>query len=372
MSRTEEGLAFVPTLAMGTERQEHPEGAMMKACAFKSYGLDKLEVMHVPKPVVEKEGEVLVKVHAAALNPIDKIRLSGRMRFILAEPKWPAVLGYDAAGVVESVHESVKHVKVGDQVFVRLKKPSQGSLAEYCVAHENLVATMPSNMTFEQAASLPLAGMTALQALERGGVKEGDRVFITGGAGGVGSLAIQLAKNVFKCSVVATTASAGEKTELVKSLGADIVVDYRNADFEKELSKEEKFDFGFDTTNESHRIPSLLKPGSHCVTVAGTPTINELERRMNKRALLLVRFFLWAGANRAAMKAATHNKVEWSYMFLNPNRDSLNQLKTAVEDDQLRAVIDSVQPMDNFQVSLDRLVSGRSKGKCVVNIIPCE
>lgn len=344
----------------------------MRAVVFAKYGLGNLVLENnVPKPVVQKSGHVLIKVCAASLNPIDKIRLNGGLRFINPEPAWPALIGYDASGVIEQVAEGGSgDFKVGDEVYVRLKDPSQGSLAEFCVADERLVAKKPTNMSFEQAASLPLAWMTALQALRRCGVQEGCRVLITGGAGGVGSAAIQLAKHVFKAGFVATTASPGEKTELCKSLGADVVVNYRQDKFEEILASEDKFDFGFDTTNESHRIPSLIKEGGQVVTVAGTPTVEELTLRSGKTPPFFVRFFLWFARNKAAMKAAAKHNVKWSYLFLSPNGDDLRFLARASEEGQIKAVIDGVQPFEDFQKSFDRLISGRSKGKNVIKV--CE
>lgn len=342
----------------------------MKAAVFDKYGLGELKLKSdVPKPVITKPDEVLIKVHAAAINPIDKIRLAGGLKMINPEPAWPALIGYDAAGVVEQVGEGASgDFAVGDEVYVRLKDASQGSIAEYCKAKKELVAKKATNMSFEEAASLPLAWMTALQALQRGEVKEGQRVFITGGAGGVGTAAIQLAKHYFKCAVVATTASEGEKTELCKSLGADIVVNYRTEKFEEKLLSEPKFDFGFDTTNESHRVPVLVKEGGHVVTVSGVPTTDELTLRSGKTQPWFVRLFLWARRNKAAINAAKQNKNKWSYMFLSPNGDDLRLLAKLSEDGSIKAVIDAVQPFEDFQKSFDKLISGRSKGKNVIKI----
>lgn len=351
-------------------RSPHPDNLTMKAVGFSDYVKDgKLELFKdLPKPTIEEEGEILIKVHAASLNPIDKIRWEGGLKILRPEKTWPAIIGYDAAGVIEQVHEKIScGLKVGDEVYVRTTKQCQGTLAEYCVAHESLVTLKPKNFSFEEAASIPLAGVTAYQAFLRGGVKEGDRVIISGGAGGVGTIAIQIAKHVLKCSVVATTASAGEKTELCKSLGADIVVNYRENDFEVELGKEEKFDFAFDTTNESHKMPSLLKPGSKCVTIAGTPSLDEISK--NGSPGLIVKFFLWWTRNKAAMNAAKKNEVEWSYLFLNPNAADLAKLTDAAESDQLKATIDNVCSLEEFQKSVDKLVSGRSKGKNILKLV---
>jgi len=344
----------------------------MRAVGFDKYGLGELRLKSdVPVPVASKAGELLIKVHASSINPVDIIRLQGGLKMVTPEPAWPALIGYDAAGVVAAVADGgAGAFSVGDAVFVRLKDVSQGSLSEFVVAHEQLVALKPNNMSFEQAASLPLAWVTALQALRRGGVKEGHRVVITGGAGGVGTAAIQLAKHVFKCSVVVTTASPGDKTDLVMELGADIVVNYRADKFEDKLVTEEKFDFAFDTTNESHKMCALVKEGGHVVTVAGTPTVAELTLINGTALPWFVRMFLWLKRNKAAMSNAAACKVHWSYMFLSPNGDDLRVLAKASEDGQIKAVIDAVHPMEDFQKAFDRLISGRSKGKNVIKI--CE
>jgi alcohol dehydrogenase len=329
----------------------------MRAVVFDKYGLGELRLKRdVPVPVASKAGELLIKVHASSINPVDLFRLQGGLKMMTPEPAWPALIGYDAAGVVAAVAiGGTGAFSVGDAVFVRLKDASQGSLSEFVVAHEQLVALKPTNMSFEQAASLPLAWMTALQALRRGGVKEGHRVVITGGAGGVGTAAIQLAKHTFKCSVVATTAKLGDNTDLVTELGADIVVDYRADKFEDKLATEEKFDFAFDTTNESHKMCALVKEGGHVVTIAGTPTAAELAAVSGTAPPWFVRIFLWLKRNVAAAAAAKCN-VHWSYMFLSPNGDDLRVLAKAAEDGQIKAVIDAVHPMEHFQKAFDRLM----------------
>ena len=153
-------------------------------------------------------------------------------------------------------------------------------MAEYCVADTANVVMKPDNLTFEEAASIPLVGMTALQALKSSGLKEGDRIFISGGAGGVGTIAIQLAKNVFKAGLVVTTASKGEKENLCKSLGADVVINYKNTRFDEVYggSNDEKFDVCFDTTAESHEMSKIVKEGGKIVTIAGMPTLEEIRR----------------------------------------------------------------------------------------------
>ena len=193
----------------------------MRGFVLRRYG-KAMETREVPSPVAGP-GEVLIRVHAAGLNSIDYKQRDGKMRGIVGL-KLPIVAGSELSGVVQAVGSGVTRVSVGDRVFARVDKAKLGAFAEYTAVDENFVARMPASLDFAQAAALPLAGLAALQALrDELAVKQGDRVFISGGAGGVGTFAIQLAK--WMGAEVTTTASPrGE--ELVKSLGADRVIDY--------------------------------------------------------------------------------------------------------------------------------------------------
>merc|ERR1712224_432352 len=216
----------------------------------------------------------------------------------------------------------------------------------------------------EEAAAMPLAAVTAMQAFKRLGLKEGDKIAITGGAGGVGTYAIQIAKHVFKAHV-ATTASAGEKFELVKSLGADVVVDYRSEKFEN-VPKD--YDYGFDTVNESDRLCEVVKKGGKVVTIAGSPSIDEMTNKFGPQ-ILPVRLYMWYIKNHKAQSAASKNGVDWSYMFLSPNASDLETLAGWVEDGKVKSVLDMAVPFESFQQAVDRLVSGRAKGKCVIKVV---
>lgn len=267
----------------------HPNEESMNAVCFTSFGSnsDSLSIMSIPKPSVEKPNEVLIKVYACALNPIDKIRLSGGLATLLPEPYEASVLGYDVSGVVEEVaEESSQSFQVGDEVFVRLNGMKFGAMAEYVVCAVPEVAKKPSNISFSEAAAVPLAGLTALQSLRRGGVKEGSKVFIPGGAGGVGSLAIQIAKKMLKASHVCTTASTGIGTDICNKAGADKVIDYRSQDVE-EVLKGEDFDMIFDTMNQAHLMGGMLKKGGKVISIAGTPTIEAIESTGAKASLVV-------------------------------------------------------------------------------------
>jgi len=361
----------------------HPKGETMKAVCFSSFGKDPknvLEVKTIPKPFIdsgssdkdESQELLLIKVHACALNPIDKVRLNGDMASIQPEQfSDNNVLGYDVSGVVEETSSTSGDFKVGDEVYVRLAGMTYGALAEYVVCNAKEVAKKPTTISFSEAASFPLAGLTAYQSLKRGGVKEGSKVFIPGGAGGVGSIAIQIAKNVLKAGYVCTTASPGKGTELCTELGADRVIDYKSEDFETVL-KGEDFDMAFDTMNQASKMGPLLKKGGKIISISGNPTIQAIEGSLpdGKSAGFIVKMIMFAIRNRKAEKAARSAGGSWEYIFMHPSGDDLKELGAYLERGEIKAVIDTeADGIDNFMTAVDKLWSGRSKGKCVIKIV---
>ncbi|GLT31891.1 hypothetical protein SLA2020_065920 [Shorea laevis] len=246
----------------------------MKAFVYSEYGhhatVLKLKT-DVPVPEV-KEDEVLIKVVAAGLNPVDIKRIHGV--FKAADPPFPTVPGYDVAGVVVKVGSKVKNIKEGDEVYgfiseKPLDHPKQyGTLAEYTAIEEKLLAPKPKNLSFAEAAGLPIAIETAYEGLERTGFSAGKSILILGGAGGIGSLLIQLTKHVYGASRVAATSSTG-KLNLLKKLGADLVIDYTKENFE---DLPEKFDVVYDAVGQSDRALKAVKEGGRVVTIIGAVT----------------------------------------------------------------------------------------------------
>ena len=248
-------------------------------------------------------------------------------------------------------------------------------MAQYCVADTSNVVLKPENLTFEEAASIPLVGLTALQVLKASGLKEGDSIFISGGAGGVGTMAIQLAKHVFKARLVVTTASNGEKEKLCKSLGADVVVDYKTTKFEEVYGgvNAEKFDVCFDTTAESLKMAAIVKDGGYIVTIAGMATLEEL-RRIGGTAWIL-KLFVKRRVKRKEYKAAQSKNADWDYLFLSPSQDDLSTLAGHLQSGLIKPVLDGVWDFhsedseEGWQGAFNRSFSGRAKGKCVVQIV---
>ncbi|XP_077244084.1 2-methylene-furan-3-one reductase-like [Tasmannia lanceolata] len=242
----------------------------MKAWVYGEYG--GVNVLKLDSKVLVpevKEDQVLIKVVAAALNPVDAKRMMGK--FKATDSPLPTVPGYDVAGVVVKVGSQVKTLKVGDEVYgdineKALENPKQyGSLAEYTAVEEKLLAPKPKNLDFLQAAGLPLAIETAYEGLERAGFSAGKSILVLGGAGGVGTLVVQLAKQVFGASRVAATSSTG-KLELLKSLGVDLPIDYTKENFE---DLPEKFDVVYDTVGQCDRAVKALKEGGTVVVLTG-------------------------------------------------------------------------------------------------------
>lgn len=284
------------------------------------------------------------------------------------EPFETSVLGYDIAGVVEEVgEEAASSFKVGDEVFSRLKGMYYGAMAEYVICAVPELAKKPANISFSEAAAVPLAGLTALQSLRRGQVKEGSKVFIPGGAGGVGSIAIQIAKKMLGAAHVCTTASPGAGTEICKQAGADQIIDYRSQDFE-EVLKGEEFDMAFDTMNQSVKMASTIKKGGKIVSISGTPTIEAIAEKYPSPSYM-IRTVMFLSRNRAAERAAAKNGGTWEYIFMNPSGKDLSELASYLERGDIKPVIDTeADGLENFKVAVDKLMSGRSKGKCVIKV----
>ncbi|KAG4911498.1 hypothetical protein AAZX31_19G008200 [Glycine max] len=246
----------------------------IKAWVYYEYGnieeILKFE-SNIPIPDI-KEDQVLIKVVAAALNPADYMRALGFFKD--TDAPLPIVPGFDAAGVVVRVGSKVSKFKVGDEVYGDIieyawnNPKTIGTLAEYTATEEKVLAHKPSNLSFIEAASLPAAIITAYQGFDKIEFSAGKSILVLGGAGGVGSLVIQLAKHVFGASKVAATAST-PKQDLLRSLGADLAIDYTKENFEELV---EKFDVVYDTVGESNKALKAVKEGGKVVTIVPPAT----------------------------------------------------------------------------------------------------
>ncbi|MFT4601413.1 MAG: NADPH:quinone reductase-like Zn-dependent oxidoreductase, partial [Arenicella sp.] len=237
----------------------------MKALQIVKYGdiQDSLAFNEISKPNIEAN-DVLIEVKAAAINPIDKSIVLGNLQGMLPIP-FPSTTAYDVSGVVIEKGNDVSTLEIGDLVYSRVPQEQMGTIAEYVAVNSMAVSKKPGNISFEEAASLPLAGLTALQSLEYAGIKENDKVLIHAGSGGVGSFAIQYAKA--KGAYVYTTTSTNN-VQWVKDLGADRVIDYKTEDY-KTIVKDA--DIVFDTLGQSYTAEAfeVVKEGGKVVSVVG-------------------------------------------------------------------------------------------------------
>jgi alcohol dehydrogenase len=304
--------------------------------------------------------EVLVEVHAAAINLLDSKIRSGEFKLILPY-KRPFVLGHDMAGVVTRVGAQVQQFKVGDEVYARPADHRIGTFAEYIAVKEADLALKPKKLTMEEAASIPLVGLTAWQALiEKGALKRGQKVFIQAGSGGVGTFAIQLAKHLG--ATVATTTSAAN-IELVKSLGADVVIDYRKDDFEKVLH-------GYDLVLNSQDAKTLekslrvLKSGGKLISISGPPDPDFAEEIGAPWFVKLIMRILSFGVRKKAKRL----KVDFSFLFMKASGEQLKKISSLIDSDVIIPVIDKVFPFQSINEAISYVESGRAKGKVVIKI----
>jgi NADPH:quinone reductase-like Zn-dependent oxidoreductase len=326
----------------------------MKALQIIKYGeiKDSLAFNDVNQPSVQAN-DVLIEVKAAAINPIDKSIILGNLQGMLPIPL-PSTSAYDVSGIVVEIGNEVSNFEIGDLVYSRVPQEQMGTLAEFVAVTSNAVSKKPGNISFEEAASLPLAGLTALQSLEYAGIKENDKVLIHAGSGGVGSFAIQYAKA--KGAYVYTTTSTSN-VEWVKELGADRVIDYKTEDY-KAIVKDAYIVFDTLGKNYTTEAFAVVKKGGMVVSVVGP--LDEESAKMFGMADYKLPTEL---SNLVSEKEAAYK-----FIFMHPNGSHLGEIKALVEDDKIKPIIDKVYPFSESIEAFTHLASGRAKGKIVVKI----
>jgi NADPH:quinone reductase-like Zn-dependent oxidoreductase len=331
----------------------------MRALVLSRYGGPKHTALtDVPRPS-PGTCELLVQVHAAGLNPVDFKTRAGALKIVRNYPL-PIVMGNELSGVVEAVGPGVTRFAKGDRVFARVDKDRMGAFAEYAVVHENHTARMPASLDFPSAAAVPLAALTALQALrDELNVGAGQRVFIPGGAGGVGTFAIQIAKHL--SAHVATTASPRGEA-LVKRLGADVVIDYSRDRFEDQLSG---YDCAFDLLGGDTlaRLCSVLKPGGRVVSIAGMPEPVTARKDLGRGRGLAALF--WVASLNTRLRAARHG-LSYRYLLMHPSGTDLSYLASLIDAQKIEVVIDRVFPFAEAKEAMAYLERGHAKGKVVL------
>jgi NADPH:quinone reductase-like Zn-dependent oxidoreductase len=318
-----------------------------------------LRLADMPDPRIGAN-DVLVRIHATAINLLDSKVRDGEFKLFLPY-RPPFILGHDLAGTVLRVGANVRQFKAGDEVYGRPRDHRVGTFAEKIAVDAADLAPKPTSLSMEQAASIPLVGLTAWQALvEVGKVRPGQKVFIQAGSGGVGTFAIQLAKHLG--ATVATTTSA-KNAELVRSLGADVVIDYKTQDFERVLS-------GYDLVLNSQDAKTLaksvnvLKPGGKLISISGPPDVSFAK---SLRLNFILRFVMRM-LSRGILKKAKARGVDYSFLFMRAEGQQLHEIAKLIDAGAIRPVVDKVYPFAQTPEALAYVETGRAKGKVVVAI----
>jgi len=332
----------------------------MKAFVLDRYAKNSaLRFGDVPEPAL-RDDDVLVEIHSAGLNLLDSKIRDGAFKPILRY-RTPLILGHDVAGTIVRVGSNVRRFKRGDEIYARPRDGRVGTFAEFIAINETDVAPKPKNITMEEAASIPLVGLTAWQVLvERAMLKNGQKVLIHAGSGGVGTIAIQLAKHLG--ATVATTTSTAN-VELVKSLGADVVIDYKKQDFATVLS-------GYDVVLNSlegdtlQKSLGVLKPGGKLISISGPPDLAFAKEQRLNWCMQQVMRMLSFGIRRKARGRL----IGYSFLFMRANGEQLTSITALIEAGAIRPIIDRIFPFEATNEALAYIETGRSKGKVVVKV----
>ncbi|KAJ5830832.1 uncharacterized protein N7525_009085 [Penicillium rubens] len=329
------------------------------------------QVSELPKPELSDPKDVVIKVHAASINPIDVKKADGMLK-LAAKDTFPYKIGYDCAGIVTEIGSDVNKFQVGDEVYTRLPE----------ISREKYISLKPPSLSFEDAASIPLAAMTALQALRKyKGDLAGKTVFVPAGLSGTGLFACQLAKNVFHAGKVITTVSTTKVEKVKELLGegtVDEIIDYTKSDPRKVIESR-SVDFLFDTVGSAMEYLCLMKPQSGCiVSVATMPSGNQLQESsildlpQNRGIPIALRMGLNAFDCVRKLRAWRYG-VEYSYMFLESSGQDLDELRSHVEEHRLRTVIGNTVELSDIEAvrsACQIVYSGKGGlGKVVVKVV---
>jgi NADPH:quinone reductase-like Zn-dependent oxidoreductase len=332
----------------------------MKAFTISRYSkTDALQLTDMPVPIV-LDNDVLVEIHAASVNLLDSKIKSGEFKALL-KYKFPLILGHDVAGVVVQVGANVHRFNVGDEVYARPADYRVGTFAELIAINEDDVARKPNNVSMEEAASIPLVGLTAWQALvEKAQLKKGQKVFIQAGSGGVGTFAIQLAK--YLGATVATTARVAN-ADWLKGLGADAVVDYKTQDFET-LLRDYDVVLNSQDTKTLHKSLSTLRNGGNLISISGPPDAQYASEAglpwFIKGVMSLLSYKI--------RKEAKQRQVKYAFLFMKAQGSQLEKITALIEAGVIHPVVDKVFSFNQTNEALAYVENGRAKGKVVIKV----
>ena len=316
-----------------------------------------LTITEIAKPIIT-DNQVLVKVTAAGVNPLDNMISRGEVKMIVPY-KLPQTAGNEVVGVVEELGSRVSNFKLGDRVFTRLPLDHIGAFAEYVAVDSEALAKVPEYLTDIEAAAVPLTALTIMQALELMGAQAGKTIFISGGTGGVGGMAIPIAKAK---GLKVITNGAAVNAERVLNLGADRFIDYKTEDYTKTVSD---VDYVLDTLGgaETEKQMSIMKKGGHLVSLRAMPN-GAFAKRMN---LPKWKQILLGLAGRKFDKMAEKYGVHYHFIFVESNGAQLQEVADIFSKLEIKPSIDTVYTFDEVNAALDKVANGRSRGKTVLS-----
>src|SRR5690349_9837855 len=332
----------------------------MRAFLLDGYGAidDHVKLADVADPIA-RFNEVVIEIHAASLNPIDFKIVRGDLKRV-SKYQLPRTFGFDASGIVLSAGTQATRFKPGDAVYVRSSRETIGTFAERIALPEQFAALKPARVSHAEAASLPLVGLTTLQGFEKVGARAGQRILIHAGAGGIGTFAIQYAKQ--RGLHVATTTSS-KNADFVKSLGADKVIAY---DRENYLEQGGGYDIVYDTLGGAFTVDAfkVVKRGGAVISLSGPPD-RDFANRMG--AGLVVRVAVWL-MNRKVYSAAATAGASYCWFFTEPDGDQLREIAGLVDAGAIKPVIDREFAFEQLPAALAYLEKGRARGKVVLKV----
>jgi NADPH:quinone reductase-like Zn-dependent oxidoreductase len=334
----------------------------MKAALIDRYGSnDAVRVAEIETPTLGAT-DLLVRVHAASVNPVDIRTRDGKLKPLL-KYHFPLVLGNDLAGVVTDAGPEVRSFRKGDAVYARLDRDRIGAFAEFAFVRDAAAARKPANVTFEEAASLPLVALTAWQSLvEIGRLGANQRVLIHAGSGGVGSVAIQLARHL---GATVLTTVGKRNVELVKRLGASVAIDYRSERFEEVATD---CDVVLDSAGGDTLVKCFecVKPGGVVVSINSSTPSPAFARSwgLNPIVVLAIRVL-----SRKALAAARKRNARYEYLFVRADGEQLSQIAKLVESGAITPLVDKVFRLDEVRDALAYSESGRATGKVVIKVV---
>ncbi|MGW1454865.1 NADP-dependent oxidoreductase [Salegentibacter agarivorans] len=326
----------------------------MKALQIVKYGeiKESLSMNEIEKPTVQSK-DILVEVKAASLNPIDYKMAQGHLKELL-DLNLPVTIGFDVSGVVVEKGNDVTGFGIGDEIYARVPQEQMGTIAEFVTINADKVAKKPENISFEEASGLPLTGLTAIQALEKAGLKEDDRILIHAGSGGVGSFAIQYAKA--KGAIVYTTTSS-KNVDWVKALGADRVIDYKEEDY-KEVAN--NLDIVFDTLGDDYTFDAfkIIKKGGVVTSIVGPPD-EESAKIMGIPDYKLP---------EQLSNLIEEKSIAYKHTWMQPNAAQLKEIKTMVEEGNIKPTVDLIYEFEDGIDAYEYLATGRAEGKVIISL----